>query len=587
MGKLTDSERRTNSRQMYLRVLAYARPYRFRLVVAILATTVLAGANIGVLSLVKPFVDDVLVAKQVEFIVPIALLILAFGVAVCISGYMSGYLIRYVGNSVVRDLRCDLYEHIHSLSLAFFQRESTGKLISKVSNDISKVMDLTTRDLADLLRSSAEVVALLGYAFYTDWKFSLFAICLLPVFATPIVYLGKKMRRTSKQAQGKIADITALMHEAFAGARIVKAFGMEKFEVKRFYKQSMKYFGVLMRAARVSSLSSPVVELIGFAGLSVIFVVGGYQIVDDKLTPGELVAILAAMGRLYEPAKKLSRINVSIQKGLGAAERVFEIIDTEPLITEVPNAVELPTISKGIAFERVSFAYDHEPILNDVSFEIPKGKIVALVGQSGAGKTTIANLLPRFYDTSKGSIRIDGLDIKQATLQSLRSQIGIVTQQVILFNESVKNNIAYGRSDIPDEKVIEAAKAAYAHDFIMALPRGYDTNIAEAGSRLSGGERQRISIARAILKSPPILVLDEATSSLDTEAEMLVQQAIMNLVKNRTVLIIAHRLSTIRAADTILVIEGGRIVERGNHADLMSGSGVYKRLYDLQFHEPV
>jgi len=292
------------------------------------------------------------------------------------------------------------------------------------------------------------------------------------------------------------------------------------------------------------------------------------------------------LGMIYEPAKKLSRINVSVQKAFGAAERVFEIMDTKPIIADAPAAIKLPIISKGIVFDGVSFSYDDGPVLENISFEIPRGHILALVGRSGSGKTTIANLLPRFYDPTRGSIRIDGVDIRQATLLSLRSQIGIVTQEVILFNASIRDNIAYGRADLPDEKVVEAARAANAHGFIMSLPEGYSTNIQEAGSRLSGGERQRISIARAILKGPPILILDEATSSLDTHAEMLVQQAIMNLVKNRTVLIIAHRLSTIRAADTILVIDEGRIVEQGAHTTLMEQASAYKRLYDLQFQEP-
>ncbi|MBN1591639.1 MAG: ABC transporter ATP-binding protein [Candidatus Coatesbacteria bacterium] len=568
---------------MYRRIFALSRPYLFRLIVAILASIALAGSNVGVIYCIKPFMDEVLVGKRAELVVPISLIIVAFGALTCVMAYLSSYLISYVGHSVVRDMRCRLYEHIHTLSLAFFQRESTGVLISRITNDISKVRDLVTRDLADLLQSVFKIIGLLGYAFFVSWKFSLLALVLFPLFAIPILHLGKKMRRTSKQAQMKIADLTALMHEAIAGARVVKAFGMEGFEVKRFYKQAMKYFGVLMRAARITSLSSPVVQLMGYSLGALVFVVGGYQVIDGDMTPGELSAIIAALGAVYEPAKKLSRINVNIQKAFGAAERVFEIIDTEPKIKDSPNAIELPIISKGLAFENVSFSYGDGPVLENVTFDIQKGHNVALVGHSGSGKTTIANLLPRFYDPAEGAITIDGTDIRDVTQASLRSQIGIVTQEVILFNASVRENIAYGRADLPDEKVIEAAKAANAHDFIMSMPEGYDTNIQEAGSRLSGGERQRISIARAILKSPPILILDEATSSLDSHAEMLVQQAIMNLVKNRTVLTIAHRLSTIRAADMILVIQDGKIIERGPHSELMERGGAYKHLYDLQF----
>jgi len=571
---------------LYRRVFDYARPYRFRLVVAIVASSALAGANVGLISRLKPYMDEVLFAKRMDLIVGIGLSMVALGAIVCVMGYLATYLIKYVGHSVVRDLRCDLYRHIHTLSLDFFQKESTGVLISRITNDISKVRDLVTRDLADLIQSAFKTVALLGYAFYMSWEFSLLALILLPVCAIPILHLGKKMRRTSKQAQTKIAAITALMHEAISGARVVKAFGMEGFEVKRFYKQAMKYFGVLMRAARVSSLSSPVVQLIGVTAGAVVLIAGGYRVARDVMTGGELTALLVSLAMIYEPAKKLSRIYVSVQKAFGAAERVFEIMDTKPKIAEAPDAVELPIISRGIEFDNVSFSYGDGPVLHNISFEIPKGQIVAIVGHSGSGKTTIANLLPRFYDPTRGSIKIDGINIRKATLQSLRSQIGIVTQEVILFNASVRDNIAYGRADLPDETIIGAAKAANAHDFITSLPEGYDTNIQEAGSRLSGGERQRLSIARAILKGPPILILDEATSSLDTQAEMLVQQAIMNLVKNRTVLIIAHRLSTIRAADTILVIEDGKVIERGAHAALMEQAGAYKRLYDLQFEEP-
>ncbi len=568
---------------MYGRILAYAKPYTFRLVVAIVASSILAGANVGLISRLTPFIDKVLVAKQASLIPLIAISLVVLGLIVCVTGYMSAYLINFVGHSVVRDLRCDLYEHIHALSLDFFQRESTGVLMSRVINDISKVRDLVTRDLTDLVQSFFKIVGLLIFAFYTSWKFSLLAFALFPVLAIPILHLGRKMRRTSKQAQNRIADITELMHEAIAGARVVKAFGMEKFEVNRFYKQAMKYFGVLMRAARVSALSTPLVQLIGVVGGAIVFIIGGYQVVNGKISAGELTAMFVALVTIYEPAKKLSKINVNVQRAFGAAERVFEIMDTKPKVVEVPDAIQLPVISKGITFSNVSFAYDHELVLQNISFEIPVGRIVALVGESGAGKTTIANLLPRFYDPTHGTIEIDGFDIRKATIESLRSQIGIVTQDVILFNDTVRNNIAYGRKDLPEERVIEAAKAAYAHEFITSLPNGYDTNIQEAGSRLSGGERQRLSIARAILKGPPILILDEATSSLDSKAEMLVQDAIMNLVKNRTVLIIAHRLSTIRAADKILVLEKGCIVEEDTHAALMSKGGAYSRLYDLQF----
>ena len=575
-----------DSKALYRRILAYVKPYRFRLVVAIITSSALAGANVGLISRVRPYMDEVIVAKNMGVIVTIGLSMVVLALLICVLSYLSTYLIKYVGHSVVRDLRCDLYTHIHTLSLRFFQRESTGVLISRITNDISKVRDLVTRDLADLVQSLFKTIGLLGYAFYTSWEFSLLALLLLPVCAIPILHLGKKMRRTSKQAQTRIAGITALMQEAISGARVVKAFGMEEFEVKRFYRQAMKYFGVLMRAARVSSLSSPVVQLIGVTAGAAVLIFGGYRVAGESMTPGELTTLLLALGMIYEPAKKLSRIHVSMQRAFGAAERVFEIMDTRPIITDTPNAVELPIISRGIVFNDVSFSYDIDPVLHNISFEIPKGQIVALVGHSGSGKTTIANLLPRFYDPVSGSIKIDDLDIREVQVKSLRSQIGIVTQEVILFNASVRDNIAYGRADLPHEKVIEAAKAANAHDFITMLPDGYDTNIQEAGSRLSGGERQRLSIARAILKSPPILILDEATSSLDTQAELLVQQAIVNLVKNRTVLIIAHRLSTIRAADTILVIDQGRIVEQGAHAALMEQDGAYKRLYDLQFQEP-
>jgi len=571
--------------EIYRRVLAYARPYWTRFAIAVVAAVILSATHAGVIYQVKPFINGVLVSKRSELIVPVALAVVILSAISCVANYVSNYLMRWVGQSVVRDLRNEVYEHIHTLSLDFFQKQSTGTLISKMTNDISKVRDIVTRDLADLFKSIFEMIALLFLAFYVNWRFTLVAICVFPLVSIPIVKLGKKMRRTSKEAQRKIADITSLLHEAFSGVRIVKAFGMEPFEVKRFYKQSMKYFGALMRAARVSSLSGPVVEFIGYVSLGLVFIYGGYQVVSGVVTPGDLMAFMIAVARLYDPAKKLSRINASVQRALGAAERVFEIMDTKPAVDEAADAIELAPISSGIEFKGVSFCYGGQPVLKNISFRIPKGKTVAIVGHSGAGKTTIANLIPRFYDPTEGLITIDGIDLRRVTLKSLRSQIGIVTQEVILFNDTVRNNIAYGRADLPDEKIIEAAKAAYAHDFILALPQGYRTNIMEAGSRLSGGERQRIAIARAILKSPPILILDEATSSLDTESEMFIQQAILNLVKNRTVLIIAHRLSTIRAADQILVLDEGRIVEQGRHSDLLRNGGLYRHLYDLQFED--
>ncbi|RLA91812.1 MAG: ABC transporter permease, partial [Deltaproteobacteria bacterium] len=419
--------------------------------------------------------------------------------------------------------------------------------------------------------------------FYQKWDWALITFMIFPISIIPIVKFGKKIRKFSKKSQIKMGSITTLLHETISGNRIVKAFNMEDYESKRFSEENHRLFKIIMKRQTIRALSSPVMETLGGLGAALIILVGGMAVIKGKVTPGTFFSFVTALFMMYQPLKSISKMNNIIQEGMAAGKRVFEILDLKPGIHDKEGAIHLSGIKEGIEFKNVSFKYEDEWVLKDISFKVRKGETVALVGMSGGGKTTIANLIPRFYDIQHGTILIDGVDIRDYTIRSLRDNIAIVTQQTILFNDTVRNNIAYGNHEKNDEEVIKAAIAANAHDFILKLPKGYNTIIGEAGIKLSGGERQRISIARALLKDAPILILDEATSSLDTESEKEVQIALNNLMKNRTSIVIAHRLSTIRNADKIIVIENGKIVEKGTHEELLALKGYYKKLYDLQF----
>jgi subfamily B ATP-binding cassette protein MsbA len=457
--------------------------------------------------------------------------------------------------------------------------------MSRITNDVNLIQGAVSEAVTSLLKDSFTIIGLVFLIFYRDWKLAVIAMFVFPLTIYPIAKFGRMMRNVASRTQVTMGSLTSLLQETIAGTRIVKAFGMEEYEGKRFAKENEDLFKLFMKSVSIKGISTPLMEFLGGIAMAAIVLYGGLEVLKGNSTPGNFFSFLAALIMLYEPVKRLTNVNNTIQQGIAGAQRVFSIIDIDPDIRNSSYAIALPKISKGIDIQNVTFSYAETPVLKNINLSINAGEVVAFVGMSGGGKTTLVNLIPRFYDVTEGKISIDSHDIRDVTIQSLRGQIGIVTQQTILFNDTVRNNIAYGNIDESDENIIKAAKAANAHDFISNLPNKYNTIIGEQGTKLSGGERQRISIARALLKDAPILILDEATSSLDTEAEIEVQDALEKLMQGRTTLIIAHRLSTIRNAHRILVLANGEIVEEGTHESLIEKKGEYFRYYTMQFKD--
>jgi subfamily B ATP-binding cassette protein MsbA len=456
--------------------------------------------------------------------------------------------------------------------------------MSRISNDVSLMEGAVSNLLADLVRENLSIVALLVVLFWRDWQLAALSVLILPICVFFLYRIGDKLKNLSRRSQEKMADMNAILQETITGARIIKAFGMENYEAERYASENSRFFKIMSKSLKYLEVTSPVMEFMGAFGLAAIVWIGGMRVVNGAVTPGEFFSFLAALFMLYAPIRKLSRCHNKIQQSLAAAQRAFEILDTESEPVEETGKVAIAPIEREMALENIWFRYDRSDwIVKDVSLRVPKGKIVAIVGMSGVGKSTLVDLIPRFYEVAKGRITIDGVDIAEASIQSLRAQIGIVTQETFLFNDSVRNNICYGRQDATDADVEAAARAAFAHAFITHMPEGYSTFIGDRGVKLSGGERQRLAIARALIKDPPILILDEATSALDTESEKIVQKALNRLMENRTVFVIAHRFSTILNADIIIVLEGGELVEQGTHGELYAKGGLYRKLYDLQF----
>jgi subfamily B ATP-binding cassette protein MsbA len=518
-------------------------------------------------------------ARKVLTVLLIVFIIRAF------TSFFSEYAFQKVGLSTVRDLRNELYERIITQSHRFFSDRSTGEMVSRVVSDADAIQAAVSTRMGDLFQESITLLGLIVYVFISNTELAVISLIVAPIIVAPVVHFGKRLRGTTHRSQERMADIATLLEETIRGVRIVKAFTMEKFEIGRFREATRKHLVWSLRAQRVQAMTSPVMELLAGFCMIALFSYAHRRIANGTLSLGQFVSFLAALAAMYAPIKKLNKVNLSVNTALSAAERVFRMLDIDNEVKEKPGAIALSGVGSGIRYERVSFAYRDDPVLTDVRLHVRPGEVVALVGGSGAGKSTFVNLLPRFYDVNEGRISVDGHDVRDVTLPSLRKLVAYVTQEVVLFNDTVRNNIAYGRSDADDQHVIDAAKAANAHDFVEKLPQGYDTIIGEAGVLLSGGQRQRIAIARALFKDAPILILDEATSALDTESERLVQQALNNLMRGRTTLVIAHRLSTIRNADTIVVLDQGEIVESGRHEELLANRGIYRKLYDLQFLE--
>jgi subfamily B ATP-binding cassette protein MsbA len=592
------------------RLLSYSRPYWLRFAVAVFLMAVV-GACEGLTALmIRPVFDQLLKpdadtssvllfefpwggSLYLQDLLPGRIRHIWSMVAVAFIGvtlvkgaaeYLATYFMNFVGHSAVRDLRNQLYARIIQQSIEFFTQNSTGRLMSSITSDVEKIQNAVSQVAADFLKQCFTLVGLLAVVFMMDWKLALASMLLIPFVVIPAAKLGRRIRISSRQSQDKMAEMNNVLQETFSGIRIVKGFVMEAFEIEKFKAATRRLLRDNMRWVRAHAMTSPLMEILGAVTIAGLLLYARNAIIHNAQTTGGFVAFLYALLKLYEPIKRLTGVNNSFQQAVGASEEVFRYLDIHSEVKEKPQAIPLPPFRQEIVFEGVGFEYEGgAPILQDVDLRIGYGEVVAIVGSSGAGKTTLANLIPRFFDVTRGRIVVDGHDVRDVKLDSLRGQIALVTQETILFNDTVFNNICYGRPVQDEKEVVEAAQAALAHDFIMEMPHGYQTLIGERGQRLSGGQRQRIAIARALYKNAPVLILDEATSELDTESELLVQRALNNLMAGRTVVVIAHRLSTVRRAHRIVVLDRGTVSEMGTHDDLVNRGGIYQRLHELQF----
>ena len=572
---------------IYRRMLEYVRPYAPRLALAMVCMIVVSAFHGSIAFLVKPVLDEIFIQKDASRLTVIPFLVLGVYLLKAVFEFSQSYLMSGVGQRVIRDIRERLYRHLQSLSLSFYMKHPTGVLMSRVLNDVALMQGAVTEAVTGLIKDFFTGLFLVGVVFYRDWRLAIIALVAFPLAFWPIAKFGRKLRRTSIKSQEVTGGLTSHLQETIGGAKLVKAFGAEEYEVDRFASRNMDLFRLSMKIVKVQALASPLSETFAGIGAAAVIFYGGFSVVNGHSTPGNFFSFLTALFMLYEPVKRLSRVNNVIQQGIAAATRVFEVMDTLPEVEEKPGAPPLPPIRREIELDHVAFRYHGEGdyILKDITLKVPAGTLVAIVGSSGAGKTTLVDLLPRFYDPQRGAIRIDGTDIREVSVSSLRARIGVVSQHTILFNDTVRANIAYGLPDAPLPRIEEAARRANAHGFISRLRDGYDTVVGEQGMKLSGGERQRVAIARALLKDAPILILDEATSALDSESDSVVQEALDALMRGRTTFVIAHRLSTVRNADLILVVEDGSIVERGTHEGLLAGDTRYRSFYLKQFEE--
>lgn len=571
---------------LYLRIFKFIRPYLGRLIAAGFCTVMTAAANLYVPWIVRDVIDKVFQNKDSDLLNLISLGIVVIFFARGIFYYGQSYLMNYVGESIVIDVRGIVYRKLMTLSTHFFDTNKLGTIMSYVTNDVAALQGAMVANSIEIITETSVLIGSVGAMVYLEWKLTLFTFCTFPVVLFFMDFFGKKIRKSGHRIQQATADITSILQETLAATRVVKSFVREPYEIARFDQQNKANFYANMKSAKLMGTLSPVIEFIAALGVTAIIWFGGRSVIGGDITAGSLVAFLVYAINISNPIKRIARVLGSIQKALAAAERVFYIMDLTDTIPQKPDAITLPSVEGNVEFRHVSFAYNKgETILHDVSFSAKPGQAIALVGPSGAGKSTVASLLPRFYDVTEGAIFVDGHDVRDVTLASLREQVGIVPQETNLFNDTVYNNILYGRLDATRDEVIAAAKAANADEFIQQLPKGYDTQLGDRGVNISGGQRQRISIARAILKNPRILILDEATSALDTESERIVQEALDRLMVGRTSFVIAHRLSTIQNAAKIIVLDKGSIVEEGTHQQLMAKHGLYAHLHDIQFKE--
>ena len=562
----------------------YVRPYRWRIALALVFMAVVAGTTAGFTQLIKPIINDIFVNRREDMLLPIALAALAVFFAKGLATYGQAVLMSFVGHRIVADMQQALYDRLLGADLAFYHRSSPGELVARFISDITKLRNAVSDTLTGLGKDSLTAAALVGVMFYEDWLLALVAFFAFPTAILPIVRIGRRLRKVSGDTQSSMGRLTTILDETFQGIRHIKAYGMEAYESRRTARSVEEVFALNVKAARVRSMTHPIMEVLGGLAIVAVILYGGQQVIFQDKNPGSFFAFITALLLAYEPVKRLAKLNANLQEGLASAARVFELLDREPEIRAAPDAKPLALKGGTVALEAVTFSYGEAvPALTGLSLEVPAGKTVALVGPSGAGKSTVLNLIPRFYDCGQGRVTIDGQDVRGVTFESLRGAVALVSQEILLFDDSVRANIAYGRPAADESEIVVAARHAGAHDFIAALTEGYDTQVGPRGSNLSGGQRQRIAIARAMLKNAPILLLDEATSALDSESERQVQQALSQLKSGRTTLVIAHRLSTVRDADIIHVLDRGQIVESGKHAELLARGGVYASLYAAQF----
>ena len=576
-----------DKRSLYRRLWVYIKPHRGRIALSMFGSLLAAGSDGAMARLIQPFVDNVIVAKDAEMILLVPWLILGLQLVKAGGRYLQEYFIKTAGQLAIQGIRNALFAHVMHLSMRFFGRNPTGILMSKHLNDVQTLQSSLAEVLVGSMRDLVTLVALIGVAFYTNWKMAAIAFVVLPLAAWPIGIIGKRIKTYARKGQGIMGDLSRTLEQSFSGVKVIKGFGAETETTIRFKEKNRQYYGMLSKVIKYDAGSAPFVEIVTGIGMFAILSYGMQQVQSNAMTVGQLFSICGAIMLMYSPFKRLTKFNNYLQVAMGAAERVFAVLDEPQEIRDQVGAIDLGAAKGHVVFNEVSFAYDDDqPVLSGLSLEVHPGEVVALVGPSGAGKTTISALLCRFYDPTSGVITIDGYKLTEITQASLKQNLATVDQESFLFNETIADNIRFSKPQATEAEVLAAAHQAYADEFIAALPEGYQTRIGDRGLRLSGGQRQRICIARALLRNAPILILDEATSALDTESESMVQQALVNLMQNRTTFVIAHRLSTIMHADKIVVLEQGRIVEVGRHAELLENeNGLYRRLYDMQFRE--
>lgn len=576
---------KASGKEDFLKLLGYVSPYKFRLLGALLCMIVVGGLTSASAFIVKPTFDSIFLNRDAFMLKLIPLLIVGIFAAKGLFFYFNQYLSGYVGHKIMMDIREDLIAKLLTLSPSFFQKDLSGVLISRVTNDVNLLKDTVSVALTRLVKDSFTVVGLLCVAVYRDPLLALISFTVFPAFVFPIVQFGRRLRKVSHQSQHTIGEVTAFLQEMLLGYSVIAAFRLEDVQRERFRQKNERLFRLALKQIRISGISTPIVELVAAMGIAFTVAYGGYTVFKGESTPGNFFSFIAAVAMMYDPFKKLSEVNNVIQQGLAAANRIFGLLGEKPDIQDSPTAVPIEGFTQSVVFEGVWFSYagPQGPFaLKGVDLSIPKGAVTAIVGESGAGKSSLVNLILRFWDPTQGRILIDGRDLRSITLASWRDKLAIVTQHTVLFDDTIASNIRYGRLNASDEEIKAAAKAAYAHEFIQRLPEGYQTRLGEMGMRLSGGQRQRIAIARALLKDAPILILDEAMSSLDAESEHSIQLAMNNLMAGRTTLVVAHRLSTVKNADTIVVMEQGRVIEMGDHETLLNRGERYARLFKLQ-----